>query len=102
IEVASPIGTSRHLVEFKTGVTQKGLNFTISQLRALQEETGLKPILYAPYISPDISEELLKDDINYIDDAGNVFLTSHAVHILVTGKKSTWRPSRGGLTSTDL
>ena len=46
-----------------------------------------KTIIVSDYINPVISDELKKNDINFIDAAGNCFIKSKSVYIFVKGKK---------------
>lgn len=51
-------------------------------------------IFMAPYISPQAAEICMKDDVGYIDFAGNCFLSFGHVYIEQTGKPNLFRTKR--------
>jgi hypothetical protein len=67
--------------DIHTNVTRSILSIILSKVYEK------KTIIVSDYINPVISDELKKNDINFIDAAGNCFIKSKSVYIFVKGKK---------------
>lgn len=70
-------------VYVQTWAPQKELTTLISQLKAMPSKT----ILFADFINPVMAEKLRKRSIEFVDCAGNIFLSNNEFKVFVKAKK---------------
>lgn len=75
----------RLLAEVKNWVAHKDIGAVIHQLQSLPQ--GHDRILVADYVNPPMAEKLKKQNVNYMDAAGNVFLDLPGTYVQIEGRK---------------
>jgi hypothetical protein len=81
-------GQLAYLVEIKRTVTAAGLEHVLQQLERYTRGPKAKPLLLSNYISPNLTERLIRAGVNFADAAGNVYLNwPGKLHIQIQGKK---------------
>jgi hypothetical protein len=75
-------GESLYDVEVKPRLTLASLSTTLSHLKA-----HCRPLLVTIHLTPEIIEELVKRNLEFVDTSGNCYLNSDVGYILVQGQK---------------
>lgn len=83
------------LAEVKKWAQHKNLGALINELKQLPGE-GL---LVADYVNPNMGSKLREHQVQFIDTAGNAFLSQPQVYVFVTGNRS--EPRRGFMPTKD-
>jgi len=74
----------KHLyVEVKRHAQHTNIGMLINQVKRLPEEH----MLVADYINPNMANKLRKENIQYLDTAGNAFVKQQPLYAIITGKK---------------
>lgn len=69
--------------EVKNFVNRAALGITIDRFHMIQK----RGLLIAPYINPNIAEELKNNNIQFMDTAGNTFINEPPLFVYITGQK---------------
>jgi hypothetical protein len=72
--------------EIKKIVTQATLGGAIHRLRLYQNK-GLKGLLIADYVNPNIADQLKEMNIAFIDTVGNAFINEQNIYVFIKGNK---------------
>jgi hypothetical protein len=74
-----------YICEIKSDVTSETLDFIIEYLLHLRQRLSYqqRPLLVTHKLSDRVVEQLLKNNIEFIDAQGNIYLNSSAIYILV-------------------
>jgi hypothetical protein len=67
-------------------VTSSTAKLVISYFKLLKEKLKFKPILITRYLSDSAIEQLLNENIEFVDSFGNIYINSPAIYILIRGK----------------
>jgi hypothetical protein len=102
ITVSTGAGVSKYFAEVKRGVTTTTLSAVLAQLERGRRSSSLTPLLISHRLSPAVSKELMKEGVEFVDGAGNVFLNSSAAYVVALGKTGGSEPRAAGLTAADL
>lgn len=90
---------SKLIIEAKAKGEPRQVKDAVNQLfRYKQEFPGAYPVVCAPYISAESSEICRKNNVGYIDSAGNCFIAFENIFIERNGNPNP-NPSRRGLRS---
>ncbi len=75
--------------EIKPNLTKSILDYVIHQLELYQykSKTNFPVLIVSEYISEPIAQELIKQNIFFLDCVGNAYLKNDTVFILISGKK---------------
>lgn len=66
----------RFAIEYKSPGTPKQIEGAIIQLRRyLSASTDLRPLIVAPYLRPELLEQLVREEISAVDLCGNMAIT---------------------------
>lgn len=84
----------RYVVELKRGLRRATLGAALHHLAA----HGERALLVADYITPPMADELRLRGVQFIDAAGNAWLTQPPLHVWVKGQRppETLAPPAGG------
>jgi len=94
VEVAGPEATNRFAVEIKAAARR----VIVEQLwNRWQPPAKERPLLVAPYITPNLAQQCRDLGLCFADAAGNMFLKAPGLHVYVTGK----RPDQDWKTAAD-
>jgi hypothetical protein len=77
-------GETRYDLEVKSQLSLASLSATLSHLKKHPQ-----PLLVATHLSPNVTEELIRRGVEFIDTSGNCYLDSDVGYILVRGQKRT-------------
>lgn len=84
-------------------VTSTIAELAISYCKYLEEKTGQKVILFVRYLANAVIDRFLQHNIEFIDTAGNIYLHSPAIYILIRGQRPpTTKISSSNITATTL
>ncbi|WP_185969199.1 type IV toxin-antitoxin system AbiEi family antitoxin [Aliiglaciecola sp. M165] len=72
-------------IECKKWINKANLPRLILQMKAYDPD--LQTMLVTDYVNPNLAEQLKKQDIQFIDTAGNAFINQPPVYIDIQGKK---------------
>jgi hypothetical protein len=88
----------------KLTLTNANVGVVINQLKRLQTESNIHPLLLTRYVPEDAIDRLLNENLEFIDAAGNMFLNSPATYILIRGKRLLKHPAATAkaITTTGL
>jgi hypothetical protein len=75
-------GETRYDLEVKAQLGPASLSATLSHLKRHPQ-----PLLVTNHLSPNVTEELIKRGVEFIDTSGNCYLDSDVGYILVRGQK---------------
>lgn len=87
-----------YVCEIKSDVTSETVNFIIDYLIHLRQRLGYeqRPLLVTQNLSDRVVEQLLKEDVEFIDATGNIYLNSPGIYILVRRQP---RSEKSGISS---
>lgn len=71
-------------VEIKRHAQHTSIGMLINQIKQLPDEN----LLVADYINPNMADKLQRENIQYLDTAGNAFLKQYPLYVFITGKKT--------------
>lgn len=75
------------VVEAKSAMRNSNQGFVLSQLEEIRNTSNRPIILIADYISKEAASQLKQRGFNYIDTAGNAFISKDELMIYVEGQK---------------
>jgi hypothetical protein len=78
-------GQQKYLVETKS-INQRTVNGVVGQLLKYSQLTGLAPLLVTHHATETLVDALVRDGVEFVDTAGNMYLKSPAYHAFVRGK----------------
>ena len=84
------INAALFLCEIKTNVTRANINTVIDQIRGYRDSYNHPFILVAKYILPAMMTELMQNEINYLDVAGNCCIKHGNTYLFIQGQKNNW------------
>lgn len=76
------------LVEAQNEIRNSNKGIVVEQILSHMNATTIPFVVVANYISQDATQELRENNINYIDTAGNTFISHKDVLIHVSGQKN--------------
>lgn len=68
------MGQRTYLVEVKRSLSRAGIEHLLLRSRQLLSEGREQLILFTDYVSPQLADRLKETGVNFVDQAGNVFL----------------------------
>lgn len=71
-------------VEIKRHAQHTNIGILINQIKRLPDEN----LLVADYINPNMADKLQRENIQYLDTAGNAFLKQYPLYVFINGKKN--------------
>jgi hypothetical protein len=77
----------RFLVEIKTNLKEQNLGSVFYQFLKAKEKNH-STLLVLDYVNEKLGEKLKKEEINFLDTAGNAHLKHKGYHIYISGNKS--------------
>lgn len=101
-DVRTSAGTERYVVLYEPRVTTTTLPFVVSRLVRLKRKSGHLPLLLTEHVTPAVANGLQEQRIAFADAAGNAYLDGEVGFLLILGRRPERRPSKSGLTHTDL
>lgn len=78
-------------LENDVSTTDLVAKFSMKDLSFKDPRSKFKNILIANYINPNLSEKLMKENINFLDTVGNVYINIPPLYFYVSGKKESKR-----------
>lgn len=80
------------LVDVKPEITRGNKGVILSQLVEASREENLPILLFTRYIPSDIAKEYIEAGINYADTAGNCYIRSGSLVVIIEGKRIERNP----------
>jgi hypothetical protein len=104
IIVKSPFHSTDYHYNIKLTITNANVNVAIDQLKRLQTKLNVHPLLLTRHVPENALDRLLNENLEFIDAAGNMFLSSPATYILIRGKRLLKHPAANAkaITTTGL
>ncbi len=104
LTIRSPIKSADYAYTIQPNITFNTTKLVISYFKLLREKLKHKLILITSYLSDSTIEQLLNENIEFIDSLGNIYLDSSAAYILIRGKhhSKTKRSSPSQITPVSL
>ncbi|HPV87613.1 MAG TPA: type IV toxin-antitoxin system AbiEi family antitoxin [Bacteroidales bacterium] len=84
--------SERFLVDVKPEISRGNKGIMLSQLVDASREENLPILLFTHYIPSDIAKEYIDAGINYADTAGNCYIRSGSLSIIIQGKRIRRNP----------
>lgn len=86
----SPQGEVEYIVEIKSNVTLQTLESVLQQLKLYQErlEPGQRMLLVGDRLSQSVVEQLIKEQVEFIDVNGTTYLNNPLLYVLLYGEIS--------------
>jgi hypothetical protein len=84
--IDSPLKSVNYICNIQPDITIRTAELVIAYFKLHQEKLKEKLLLITRYLSETAIEKLVKNDIEFIDTAGNIYLNSPAAYILIRGK----------------
>ncbi len=81
------INGSDFTIEARNELRKENKGFLMNRLEELKTLTKRPTLVIAKYIALDVAAELKKNEINYLDAAGNCFIRNKDLLIYITGQK---------------
>lgn len=94
VRLSGPWGQVDYVLEVKRSLRPDTLRFLAHQFKTVHRAHGVRLLLMAHYISPEIGCQLRSQGIDYIDTAGNMSLVNPPLYVRVEGRRSTTNPPR--------
>ncbi len=82
----------RFLVDVKPEISRGNKGVVLSQLQEASREENLPILLFTHYIPSDIVKEYIDVGINYADTAGNCYIRSGSLSVIIQGKRIKRNP----------
>lgn len=82
----SPVKSADYAYTIQPDVTGNTAKLVISHFKLLKEKLKCKLVLITRYLSDSTIEQLLNENIEFIDSLGNIYLDSPAAYIFIRGK----------------
>jgi hypothetical protein len=76
-----------YAVEIKRQVTQHTLGAVVAQLKQRTQTFNRPLLLVTNYITPPVADRLIELGQQFVDAAGNVYLTGPGIFMVITGRK---------------
>lgn len=92
--VNTPARSSRYVCEAKRQISSQTLPSIISRLKESASKAGMKPLLMADYVNPNLAAILKAEDVAYIDRAGNASLFDPPFFVCLQGLKPVEKACR--------
>ena len=86
------IQNERFLVDVKPEISRGNKGVKLSQLVESSREENLPILLFTRYIPSDIAKEYIEAGINYADTAGNCYIRSGSLVVIIEGKRIERNP----------
>lgn len=86
------IESERFLVDVKPEISRGNKGVVLSQLLEASREENLPILLFTRYIPSDIAKEYIEAGINYADTAGNCYIRSGSLTVIIEGRKIERKP----------
>ncbi|MGL5880249.1 MAG: type IV toxin-antitoxin system AbiEi family antitoxin [Xenococcaceae cyanobacterium] len=100
IIVKSPFHSTDYHYNIKLTVTNANVDVAIDRLKRFQTKSNIHPLLLTRHVPENALDRLLKQNLEFIDAAGNMFLSSPATYILIRGKRYLKHPAAKTKTIT--
>ncbi len=97
--LTSPLATVRYHCEPKS-FSHSTLGIVISQLQRLREAMADRPLLITRQVSESVIDQMVEQDLEFVDAAGNLYLNSPAAYVLIRGKRLPKLPAAATKTFT--
>jgi hypothetical protein len=93
LTIYTPQNRIKYIVEIKAPITLETLDSTINYLHHLKEKlsNGKRTLLVTYKLSDEVFNLLVKNNIEFIDTTGNIYLNNSSLYILI---RSSSTPSR--------
>jgi hypothetical protein len=104
ITIDTPQKSVKYAYKIIPNLTGTTAELAITYCQTIEKNLGQKLILLSRYLSNPIIDRFLQNNIEFIDTAGNIYLNSQAVYILIRGQKRSkvnFSP-RSKITTTTL
>ncbi|HEX7004326.1 MAG TPA: type IV toxin-antitoxin system AbiEi family antitoxin [Trueperaceae bacterium] len=101
ITLKTASGEQKYLAEVKK-VDKRSLSAVLAQLVHHSQMAGLSPLLIANPISEALVDTLLREGVQFVDGAGNMYLESPAFHAVVRGRTAEKFHTTDPFTPTGL
>jgi len=82
----------RFLMDVKPEISRGNKGVILSQLQEASREENLPILLFTHYIPSDIAKEYIDVGINYADTAGNCYIRSGSLSVIIQGKRIRRNP----------
>lgn len=86
------IQNEHFLVDVKPEISRGNKGVMLSQLVEASREENLPILLFTRYIPSDIAKEYIEAGINYADTAGNCYIRSGSLVVIIEGKRIERNP----------
>jgi hypothetical protein len=87
IQIRSPLKSINYNYTIQPDITAKTADLVIAYFQLHQQQQNEEIILITNYLSEPVLEKLIKNKIEFIDAAGNVYLNNPAAYILIRGQR---------------
>lgn len=87
LTIRSSIDSVNYAYTIQPDVTANSIKLVIRYFKLLKEKFTHKLILITRYLSDSIIEQLLHENIEFIDSLGNIYIDSSAAYIIIRGKR---------------
>jgi hypothetical protein len=87
ITIDTPQKSVKYPYKIIPNLTGTTAELAITYCQTIEKHLGQKLILLSRYLSNQIIDRFLQNNIEFIDTAGNIYLNSQAVYILIRGQK---------------
>lgn len=82
------IGDIQFAVEVRTEIRASSMGIVLQQLKDLMARTNKPTIVISKYIALEVANEFKKNNINYLDIAGNTYIKQNKLFIYISGQKA--------------
>lgn len=94
VRLSGPWGQVDYALEVKRSIRPDTLRFLTHHNKSVDRAHGVRLLLMAHYISPELGSQLRSQSIDYVDTAGNMSLVNPPLFVWVEGRRSTVSPPR--------
>ncbi|BAY89857.1 MULTISPECIES: hypothetical protein [unclassified Tolypothrix] len=87
IQIHSPLKSIKYSYTIQPDITAKTADLVIAYFQLHKQKQNEELVLITNYLSEPVIEKLIKNQIEFIDAAVNVYLNNPAVYILIRGQR---------------
>jgi hypothetical protein len=88
LTIQSPLQTSHYFCVMQSTVTSKALGMIVHQLKHLESNHAVQSLLFTWHLSESAIDQMIEHNLEFVDTAGNIYLSSPAAYVLIRGKRA--------------